>query len=319
MAGSERQSIGQMLGITDGSVTTFLNLPACDDIDAFEADVAIIGAPCASPYGSVGAYCKNAPQAIRQAIAAYADAVGHHDFDLGGPLLGDGSKLVVDCGDLAYDENDAPANRDRIAKAVETVVSHGGVPIVIGGDDSIPIPVFGALKDHGSFTILQIDAHIDWRDEVQGERFGLSSTMRRASEMDHIERIIQVGQRNTGSARPGDVADALDWGVKFIGARDVHARGIGPVLDLIPAGSQVLITLDCDALDPAYIPAVLGRAPGGLTYWHTVEMIHRVAAKARIAGFNIIELVPEMDVDGIGALCAARITANVVGMTCRQG
>jgi agmatinase len=75
-----------------------------------------------------------------------------------------------------------------------------------------------ALEGQGPLTILQIDAHIDWRREVEGERWGLSSTMRRASEMAHVERIIQVGQRGMGSARPADMEDALRWGVHFIPA-----------------------------------------------------------------------------------------------------
>ncbi len=316
MADNDKKSISQMLG--GGDIETFLDAPKCTDMAQFDADVAIIGAPCATPYPAIGAYCKDAPGAIRDAIAVYAGAAGHYDFDLGGPIFGDGSTRVVDCGDLGYDEADGAANRARLRSAIQTVVGKGAVPIVIGGDDSIPIPVFEALEGRGPYTILQIDAHIDWREEVQGETKGLSSTMRRASEMDHIERIIQVGQRNTGSARPGDVKDAIDWGVTFIGAREVHASGVKQALDLIPAGAQVLISLDCDGLDPAVCPAVLGRAPGGLSYWHVVDMIHGVADKARIAGFNIIELVPNMDVDGIGALAAGRITCNVIGRLCRR-
>ena len=87
----------------------------------------------------------------------------------------------------------------------------GAKPLVIGGDDSIPTPVFSAFEGHGSFTILQIDAHIDWRDELLGERYGLSSTMRRGSEMAHIERIVQVGMGSSGSARTTEVLDALAW------------------------------------------------------------------------------------------------------------
>lgn len=317
MADGDKKNIMQLYGAGE-NVSTFLGLPACEDMSAFDADVAIIGMPCATPYAAVGPYCEDAPQAIRTAIASFAGAIHHHDFDLGGPLLGDGSKRVVDCGDIAYDENDAAGNRDRIRDAIRTVVSAGATPIVIGGDDSIPIPVFEALEGRGPFTILQIDAHIDWRDDVDGERQGLSSTMRRASEMKHIERIIQVGQRNTGSARPADQQAAVDWGVTFISARDIHRNGTDQVLDLIAPGTQVLITLDCDALDPTSIPAVLARAPGGLTYWQTVDMIHGVADKAHIAGFNIIELVPNLDIDGMGALCAGRIVCNAIGTMCRQ-
>jgi agmatinase len=241
------------------------------------------------------------------------------DFDLGGPLLGNGSKKVVDCGDLDCDPNDAPGNRKRIRNAVQTIVGADAVPIVIGGDDSVPIPVFEALAGRGPFTILQIDAHIDWRDESEGERYGLSSTMRRASEMDHIERIIQTGQRAVGSARPGDFRDAREWGAEFFVARQISAEGIDPVLRAIPDGAQVLISLDVDAFDPAIAPGVLARAPGGLSYWQVVNLIHGVARRGRIAGFNIIEMVPDQDIDGQTALTSARTICNVIGALCRQG
>ena len=63
----------------------------------------------------------------------------------------------------------------------------GASAIVIRSDASVPIPVSQAFKGRGSFTILQIDAHIDWRHEVNGERFDLSSTMHRASEMPWLK------------------------------------------------------------------------------------------------------------------------------------
>ena len=198
------------------------------------------------------------------------------------------------------------------------MIARGAVPIVIGGDDSVPIPVIEAFHDRGPLTIVQIDAHIDWREEVAEERWGLSSTMRRASEMAHVERIVQIGQRGVGSARPGDLADAKAWGSIFVPAQAVHEHGIAPALDAVPAGSQVLVTLDCDGLDPTIMPAVIAPAPGGLTYWQAIGLLRGIAAKARLAAFDLVELVPERDVAGLGALTAARIIVNVLGLMARQ-
>ena len=308
----EASDIATMFGAR--AVDTFFGLPACEDLDTVTARAAILGAPCASPYKSVGAYCANGPREIRAAIAGYAANITHMDFDLDRPLFGGGEVSAADCGDLEYDETDVPGNRQRIRKYVAKILEQGAVPIVLGGDDSIPIPVFEAFADRGDLTILQIDAHIDWRDEVQGERWGLSSTMRRASEMDHVKRIIQVGKRGIGSARPADYQAALDWGVEFFSGRDVHRDGIGPVLEAVPGGVNVIITVDCDGLDQSIIPAVIGRAPGGLDYWQTVEIIHGVAAKANLVGFDIVEFMPERDVDALGALVVARIVTNVLGL-----
>ena len=162
---------------------------------------AILGAATATPYASVGAYCRGGPAAIRAGAAPYAANLAHIDFDLGGAVFADGEVTAVDCGDVAIDEDDHAGDRDRIRQAVATLLDRGLVPLVLGGDDSVPIPVLEAYAGRGPLTILQIDAHIDWRDEVQGERLGLSSTMRRASEMAHVGQIIQVGQRAIGSAR----------------------------------------------------------------------------------------------------------------------
>jgi agmatinase len=312
---TRRPDVGALFGAA--AVETFLGLPKTEDLQALDGGIAILGVPCATPYRSVGPYCAGAPKAIRAAIAGYASNLHHVDFDLGGPIFPD-AVAAVDAGDLACGEADPAANRAAIREAVATIVARGAVPIVIGGDDSVPIPVFEAFRDRGPFTIVQIDAHIDWREEVAGERFGLSSTMRRASEMAHIERIVQVGQRGIGSARPGDFADAEAWGAVFVPAAAVHERGIAPVLEAVPAGSHVLVTLDCDGLDPAIMPGVIAPAPGGLTYWQAIGILRGVANKARIAGFDLVEFVPERDVAGLGALTAARVIANVLGLVARQ-
>ena len=312
-------SMREMFGA--GDVETFLGLPSCDDLETIDPGsgtrAVVLGVPSVTPYRRVGAYCTNAPRAIRDAIAGYAANIGHIDFDLGGSIFPDGNISAVDCGDLPYDDDDFAANRAQLRKCVNQILDRNAVPVLIGGDDSVPIPMCEAFQGRGEFTILQIDAHIDWRDEVDGERYGLSSNMRRASEMPHITGIVQVGQRGIGSARPGDVEDALGWGVKFYSARELDKHGIQPALDMVPTGSKVIIALDIDGLDPMVVPGVIGRAPGGLSYWQTVELIHGVAEKAEIVAFNLVEFMPERDVDELGASVAARIIVNVLGAVAR--
>ncbi|MCP5082713.1 MAG: arginase [Alphaproteobacteria bacterium] len=308
--------IGTMFGA--GGADTFMGLPPCFDVTQIEAKIGLIGVPCATPYPSVGPYCSGAPAAMRAVMSHYGDNIQHMDFDLGGRVFPDGEVCAVDCGDLPYDENEARANRKRIRDAVCWMLDRGAVPIVMGGDDSIPIPVVQSFEGRGDLTILQIDAHIDWREEVGGVQMGLSSTMRRSSETPHVTKIIQAGQRAIGSARPEDYEDAVAWGTKFITAQKIHKEGTAQVIEQIDSGSDVLISLDVDALDPSIVPAVLGPAPGGLSYYQVVEMIQGVAGKARIAGFNIVELFPERDVNGLGALNAARIVINALGHVARQ-
>ena len=317
---SNKPDLGALFGAA-AETATFLGLEACPDLDALCAPVALIGAPCATPYASVGAYCRNAPDALRKATGSLTANIDRHDFDHGGPVFPARHLRPVDCGNLPFDEADAAGNRKTIAAAVTKVRARGAVPVIIGGDDSIPIPMIaaiGAAAGGQKFTILQIDAHIDWREIHMGERLGLSSTMRRASEMPHIERIIQVGARGIGSAATSDYEDALARGVQFVTAYELHRQGVGAALDLIPEGSNIIICIDADALDPALVPGVIGRAPGGLSYYQAVDLIKGAAQRGRIAAMDFVEFMPERDVDDIGALTFARLITTALGVLVRQ-
>ena len=300
-----------------GEARTFLGLPSVTENDVRDGDIVVIGAPCATPYASVGPYCKEAPAAIRAASAAYSGIRHHHNFDLGGPTLIEGT-TAVDLGDVPWDATDHEANRVAIRRTCEAVLRAGAVPVVLGGDDSIPIPVLQAYAGHGLLTIVQIDAHIDWRDEVHGERWGLSSTMRRASEMGHVGEMVQIGRRGVGSARPAELEAADTRGVHFLSAADVHRHGVRDILGHVPAGSDVFITIDVDGLDPSLVPGVIGPEPGGLTYFQAIDVIDGVAERARIVGFDAVEFMPERDVNGIGALTTFRLTAHAIGRISRQ-
>ena len=308
----EELRIGNLFGGDAGG--GLFDIPRAEPGDVANADVVVMGAATATPYASVGAYCADGPAAIRAAVG-WPGMGEHHDFDLGGPLLDGGS--AVDWGDLEIGD-DFAANRATIESHIRMVLDGGAVPVLLGGDDSIPIPALAAYEAHGPVTVLQLDAHIDWRDEVQGERNGLSSNMRRASEMPWVERIVQVGARGSGSARPNDVADAEAWGVDLFPMRRVRQDGMQPVIDAIPAGARVYLALDIDALDPSVVPGVIGPAPGGFDYGTVVDLFEAVATKARIVGFNLAEFAPSADVGNRGALVSARIAATVMGLIARQ-
>jgi agmatinase len=163
------------------------------------------------------------------------------------------------------------------------------------------------LSNTGPVTIVQIDAHLDWRDEREGLHHTFSSTMRRASEMPWVESIIQVGMRGIGGSRQRDLHDARRWGTTIITSAMVRRNGIQQVIDRIPRSGRCLVTIDCDGLDPSVLPAVIVPQPGGLTYPDVTDILLGVAAKGRLVGFDLVELVPERDVHGLGALVAARV------------
>jgi agmatinase len=282
---------------------------------ARDFDVALFGAPHGTPYRGIdNRPYERAPNVLRKALKADQTFIDSWDFDFGGPLLGKDHKFRFgDLGDLPTQSKQATRNRRMIEETTRTILANGALPIMIGGDDSTPIPFIAGFSDISPLTILQIDAHIDWRQERYGEPLGFSSTMRRASEMKHVEKIVQVGLRGMGSAREGEMRDAEAWGAKLITAADIHEQGIGLALDEIEAGTSLLITLDCDALDWSIMPAVAYPTTGGLTHTQVTRLIQGAIAKARLVGFDLIEFVPKRDSGGIGAFTAARLVCNAVG------
>lgn len=314
---SNKPDLAALFGATDAS--TFLGLEACTNLDTIDASSAFIGAPCATPYGSVGAYAQNGPDSLRKAISSLTANIDRHNFDLGGPTFPAGTKRAVDCGDLPWSDTDFAKNRDTIRAGVASVVRAGVVPILIGGDDSVPIPMIDAMGDTGkSYSILQIDAHIDWRESHMGESMGLSSTMRRASEMAHINKIIQVGARGIGSGHSSDYEDAVAWGAKFYTGPDIHRSGLQPAIDEIDNGADVILCIDIDSMDPSIAPNTIGRAPGGLSYYQVLELVSAVAARGTIAAVDVVEIMPEVDIDGIGGLTVSRLVAATMGLIARQ-
>ena len=299
---------------------TFYGLPYCkpDSVKRGDADIAILGISHGTSYDGKISHSAGAPQAIRAASRRYAHEIDHYDFDLNGPMLADKSMRVVDCGDLPGGPLDSEGNYHLTESTVKSIRSAGAVPIILGGDDSVPIPFFAAYSDSSDLTLVQIDAHIDWRQERHGVTHGYSSTMRRASEMPWITKIVQVGMRGVGSARSREVEDANAYGVKFVTAKEISENGVRAALDQVAPGSPCILTIDCDGLDPAVMPAVMAPSPGGLTYRHVIDIIHGVATVGQMIGFDLVEFAPEKDINSLGAITASRIVCYAIGTLARH-
>jgi agmatinase len=296
----------------------FLNLPERLAEGALPRAV-IFGAGHGSNYPGEdsGGYAL-AADAIRTASEADTKLVGNWDFDLGGPLFANGPVCCIDDGDVPTTMHDNAGNRARIEAKTREILALGAVPIMLGGDDSVPIPFLAGFADQGPVWILQIDAHIDWREERYKVREGFSSTMRRASEQPHVWRIVQAGARGLGSARQQELDDAAKWGARIIPCHRLHHEGVNIVLEHIEPNSDVVICLDLDVLDSSVMPAVAAPSPGGLSFVQLTDMIAAVAGKARIAGFNMVEFVPARDLTGTAAYTAARIALHVMAQVLRQ-
>jgi agmatinase len=143
--------------------------------------------------------------------------------------------------------------------------------------------------------------------------------MRRASEMPWVTGMAQIGIRGAGSARAQEFEDARAYGSVIVGARDLHERGVAAALDQIPDGRRYYITFDADGLDPSLAPAVRSPAFGGVTYFQALDLLRGVARKGPIVGFDIVEVVPSIDVGNMTSLVAARMVLNAIGAMAHAG
>jgi agmatinase len=134
--------------------------------------------------------------------------------------------------------------------------------------------------------------------------------MRRASEMGHVARMIQVGLRGVGSARASDVEDARAAGNLLVTARELRERGVPWLLGQVPADASVFVSFDCDGLDPSVMPAVSAPAPGGLSYREAWDLLAGI--RSRLAGAVFTEYVPDRDVNELSALTITRLICGLI-------
>lgn len=307
---------------SDTTPATFLNFPFEAEHDKLDADYAILGVPFGLPYGAstMANDQSNAPDAIRQ-FTNYLDVSytrNHYDFDLGGTLLNDQPIKVVDCGNVSADANDHEEHYRRAEQVARKIFQAETTLITLGGDHGIPIPIMRALEVFdSSITLVHIDAHMDWRDEINGVKEGYSSPIRRASEMPWIDTIVQIGIRGIGSARAAEVQDALNYGARIIDAYSMHEIGIAEVLKQIPDAGPYYLSIDADGIDPTIMPAVMAPSPGGLTWVQTRELLHGLVKKGPVLGMDLVEIAPSHDIGNITMIHAERLICNFIGASVR--
>lgn len=296
------------------TTATFLSSPRAAP-ESVDTRYAVYGIPIGVPYSAaqLQSDARNAPAAVRERSARFGRMLGHHDFDLGRALAADGRLSLVDCGDAAVDAGDPRAGAARATAAVRTLLARGAVPLVLGGDDSITAIAIAAFDGHGPLTVVQVDAHIDYRDEVGGVRDGYSSPMRRAAEMPWVRQVIHCGTRGVGSARPSDLADTLARGNRVFTDIDVQAHGVRAVLDACPPGGRYYIAFDCDGMDPGVMPGTSAPVPGGLSFRQAADLFSGLARRGTVVGASFAEHFPSLDVNGITALGIVRLIVNLIG------
>jgi len=293
----------------------FLGAAVALDPTEVRTPSAFLGIPFGPPYAPEDlTVCAGAADAVRRVARdmEYGPLHFHHDFDFDGPLLPDGVPTVTDCGDVTADPGDPETIWDHGLEVVRALTANGVVPLVLGGLDAIPPIVVGGFDE--ALDVLHVDAHLDFREEVGGQPRGYSSPIRRIRELPHVRRVVQVGLRSTGSARPSDVGDALAAGNELVTAWEVHERGIGSVIERLAGDGRWVITIDCDGLDPTIAPGVGWPEPGGLTYPQIATLVRTLATRDQVAAIVVTEFQPARDIADTTARTIVRLLLQVIGL-----
>ncbi len=263
--------------------------------------IALIGAPsdCHSSYIRGAA---QAPAAIR---AALASEHGNNAAECGRELGID--MILDDRGDVTVPDTieDTPAFDAALFEAVSRAATDGGaMPLVLGGDHAISVPVVAALAAaHGPLNILHFDAHPDLYDDFGGDPRSHASPFARIMEAGHAKRLVQVGIR-TMNRHCRD--QAARFGVEVIEMRDFAPDRV-PILS-----GPLYISLDMDGIDPAFAPGVAHPEPGGLTVREILAVLSRQTGP--LVGADIVELNPSRDVNDLTAILAAKFVKEFAAL-----
>ena len=218
---------------------------------------------------------------------------------------------VADIGDVAINTFDLKKSVAIISDAYDDILSHGAVPLTMGGDHTLTWPILRAMKKrHGPVALIHVDAHADVNDTMFGEKAAHGCPFRRAWEEGCLinDKVFQIGLRGTGYS-PDDFNWGRDKGWRVVQAEECWHRSLKPLMAEVRAkigAAPCYLSYDIDSLDPAFAPGTGTVEPGGLTIWQGLEII-RGCAGLNLVGGDLVEVSPPYDPSGNTALIGANL------------
>ena len=254
------------------------------------------------PFDSTSTYRNGSrfgPEAIREAFMNIEVYSKKHNLDLEDISL-------EDLGDL-----EKTANTDIMVRNTKTIVKRilkeKRVPIVLGGEHTITYAAFEPMPENTALVVL--DAHLDMRDEYDDSKLMHATFLRRIIEKRKGLKVIHIGTR---AAVKDEWYFAKKNNVKIVSSEDIlngnhHIEELTAYLEQV---SSVYISIDLDALDPAYAPGVSNPETMGITPSQAMNYVRLLENKS-IKGVDVLELCPQYDPSGITAVAAARFMAEI--------
>ena len=296
-------------------ITSFLKLPIIENLSNLNTDVGFLGIPY-DVGNSWRPGTRFGPREIRNYSTRYSgwggsQQKGYWDINQNKRFLEDIS--MSDCGDVDVAYYDIERNRKIITQTVKKILKAGTFPVVIGGDHSITYPCICAFEDFKSLDIIQIDAHLDWIDEVDGIRYANGSPMRRSMELDFTNKMVQLGIRCIRS-RESDYNFAKSQGSQIFTRQDIRQKGVDEIVEKLSPLGNVYVSIDIDGLDPSIAPGTGSPTVDGLLYYEVINLLKGITKKSYVVGFDIVEVNPMVDLSGQTCLLATTLILEFLGM-----
>ena len=213
------------------------------------------------------------------------------------------NKHIFDAGNIT--------NKEELGKIVSKVASAGKLPIMIGGDHSLTTETIKAIADvvGKKLSLLYFDAHPDF---VSSTRRYYGSVLTDSAPSLNFRKSMLIGTR---AAEPEEMENAKEVGLKIVNPLDIVELGVRKVTQLMmtrTVGSKIYVSIDLDCVDPASAPGVSVPSPGGLSAIDLIYLLNKIISRGNVVGIDIVELVPDYDINGMTATLAARILSECI-------
>jgi agmatinase len=226
---------------------------------------------------------------------------------------------VADFGDLSVNPISIEATYSRIEGGLKPVLDAGTVPICVGGDHSILLPILRAVHAaHGPVALIQLDAHSDTWDQYWGSKYSHGTPVRRAIEEGLLAEphILQVGLRGQLYGA-NDMDYARKHRIGMITAEEFHAKGLTLVREKLKGfkGRKTYLSLDIDVVDPAFAPGTGTPQVGGLSSVQILDLV-RALKGLNLVGCDLVEVSPPYDSAELTSLLAANLLFEQLCLFC---
>ncbi|MFZ5584810.1 MAG: agmatinase [Thermodesulfobacteriota bacterium] len=203
---------------------------------------------------------------------------------------------------------------ERVQAAVAAELIAGRLPVLLGGEHSLTLGALRALvAKHGpGFTVLSLDAHLDLREEYEGEPLSHACVMKRALDLGLMVR--HLGCR---SCSVEEAALVRARGLKPMWAHQVHTDPAWLEKSLDGVEGPVYITLDVDGFDPAVVAATGTPEPGGLFWPQVAAWLAEVCRRHPVLGVDVVELAP-MRAHPASDFTCARLAYRAIGLALKE-